>query len=48
MKISAFEEHYTLPAIADAALWVAVAIGVAALATSLILKPRTAESGLSH
>ena len=30
------------------ALWVAVAIGVAAFATSLILKPRTAESGLSH
>jgi MFS family permease len=31
-----------------AALWVAVVIGVAAFATSLILKPRTAESGLSH
>ena len=31
-----------------AALWVAVAIGVAAFASSLILKPRTAESGLSH
>jgi predicted MFS family arabinose efflux permease len=31
-----------------AALWVAVVIGVAALAASLILKPRTAESGLSH
>jgi predicted MFS family arabinose efflux permease len=30
------------------ALWVAVAIGVAAFATSLILEPRTAESGLSH
>jgi predicted MFS family arabinose efflux permease len=31
-----------------AALWVAVVIGVAAFATSLILKPRTAEFGLSH
>jgi len=30
------------------ALWVAVVIGVAAFATSLILKPRTAESGLSN
>ena len=30
------------------ALWVAVVIGVAAFATSLTLKPRTAESGLSH
>jgi hypothetical protein len=30
------------------ALWVAVVIGVVAFATSLILKPRTAESGLSH
>ena len=35
------------------ALWVAVAIGIAALVTSLILKPRsapvvTADSGLSH
>jgi predicted MFS family arabinose efflux permease len=31
-----------------AALWVAVVIGVAAFATSLILRPRTVESGLSH
>lgn len=30
------------------ALWVAVVIGVVAFAASLILKPRTAESGLNH
>jgi MFS family permease len=29
------------------ALWIALAIGIVALVTSLILKPRTAESGLT-
>ena len=30
------------------ALWIALAIGIVALLTSLILKPRTAEPVLSH